>query len=308
MRVLLTGSEGFIGRSLLESKLIQINYLMSVNGEKLTFESCDSPGSKQSFLIEELDRVIPNDVTHVLHFGAITSTVSTEINEVYLFNTAATNALVDLACKRGIQLIFASSAAVYGDSSLMQEDQLLDLPSNLYAKSKLDSERYIEATCKCQLLHITTLRLFNIYGRLEENKGVMSSIIWRFLYEANTKKSIQIFQKNGLSLGSQSRDFVFIDDLINFLQIQLERDSGIGLINFGTGISHSFSHIAELISSQVKSLEISPLQIPAEYARGYQWYTKSDTSKFRSLFPMFEFTPVSEGLIKVQSHMTKVHF
>lgn len=306
MRVLLTGYEGFIGRSLLESQLIQIDYMMSASDNKLTFRTCDSPEFQRSFLLEELDKVLPTDITHILHFGAITSTISIEVKSMFFFNTSVTNALVDFACKRGIQLVFASSAAVYGDSPIMKEDHLLNMPRNLYAKSKWDSERYIEAVCKCEHLHITTLRLFNIYGRLEERKGAMSSIIWRFLYEANKKKSLEIFQKEGLSLGSQSRDFVFVDDLISFLQLLLKKGSGTGLINFGSGKSHSFAHIADLVSFHVDGLKVEALPIPSEYSNGYQWYTQADTTKFRTFYPSFEFTPINEGLSQVQLHISKV--
>ena len=290
-KVLLTGSEGFIGRSLIASGLIDIKYCVDTTDGLLSLSSAENTDSPQQVGFTEFNKHLPNDITHILHFGAITSTIFTNEEKIELFNTSMTNSLVDFSCKNGVNLIFASSASIYANHPTMSEHLTLPKPNNLYAKSKWNSERYISLRCECKDSHITVLRLFNIFGKLEERKGSMSSIIWRFINDAIKHRKIVIFEREGHSLGSQSRDFVFVEDLIRFVKILIDKNEGVGTLNFGTGFSHTFNEIAELVASKFTGLEIKSTELPTEFSTNYQWYTKSDTFNFRQRYPDFIFTP-----------------
>jgi ADP-L-glycero-D-manno-heptose 6-epimerase len=295
-KVLLTGSEGFIGRSLIASGLIDIKYRVDTRDGFLSLSSTEGTDSRHKFEITELHKHLPRDVSHILHFGAITSTTSTNEERFALFNTSMTNSLVDFSCNKGVNLIFASSASIYANQPTMNENLSLPTPSNLYAKSKWNSERYISLRCECKDSHITVLRLFNIFGKLEERKGSMSSIIWRFINDAIKHRTIVIFEREGHPLGSQSRDFVFVEDLIRFVDILIKKNAGIGTLNFGTGFSHTFNEIAELVASKFTGLEIKSTELPSEFSTNYQWYTKAETFNFRQKYPDFVFTPFATAL------------
>ena len=301
-KVLLTGSEGFIGRSLIASGLIDIKYRVDTSDGFLSLSSTEDTDSRHKFDITELHKHLPRDVSHILHLGAITSTTSTNEERIALFNTSMTNSLVDFSCNKGVNLIFASSASVYANHPTMSEILSLPKPSNLYAKSKWNSERYISLRCECKDSHITVLRLFNIFGKLEERKGSMSSIIWRFINDAIKHRKIVIFEREGRPLGSQSRDFVFVEDLIRFVNILIKKNEGIGTLNFGTGFSHTFNEVAELVASKCTGLEIKSTELPSEFSTNYQWYTKADTFNFRQRYPDFVFTPFATAFQETYDH------
>jgi ADP-L-glycero-D-manno-heptose 6-epimerase len=305
-RILLTGSEGFIGKSIFRSNLFDIHYVVDIESQKLALRKTNPKSELLTIDPLHLNEILPKDVTDILHFGAITSTLFTDETRIRIFNTYVTNSLVDVACKRGINLVFASSASVYSQVVPMNEDLNLTSPNNLYAKSKWESEQYINRRCNCEIPHITALRLFNIYGRFEEKKGAMSSIVWRFVNDALRTNKIVIFTKEGHVLGSQSRDFVFVDDLVRFLELLMNSNRGYGLLNFGTGISHAFSEIVGLVSARKPDVKIDSILLPDQYSKDYQWYTQSDSSKFSALFPEFQFTTISVGLQEVFDYSAKI--
>lgn len=305
-RILLTGSDGFIGKSIFRSNFFDINYVVDIENQRLAMRKVNPNNESLTIDPLNLNETLPEDVTDILHFGAITSTISTDETKIRFFNTNVTNSLVDVACKRGINLVFASSASVYSQVIPMNEDLYLTSPNNLYAKSKWESEQFINRRCNCEISHITALRLFNIYGRFEEKKGAMSSIVWRFVNEALRTKKLVVFTKEGHVLGSQSRDFVFVDDLVRFLGLLVNSNRGYGLLNFGTGASSTFSEIVGLVSARIPDVKIDSILLPDQYSKDYQWYTKSDVSKFRALFPEFQFTSISVGLQEVFDYSAKI--
>ena len=305
-RILLTGSEGFIGKSIFRSNLFDIHYVIDIESQKLALRKTNTNNELLTIDHLHLNETLPKDVTDIFHFGAITSTLFTDETRIRIFNTDVTNSLVDVACRRGINLVFASSASVYSQVVPMTEDLNLTSPNNLYAKSKWESEQYINKRCDCEIPHITALRLFNIYGRFEGKKGAMSSIVWRFVNDALRTKKLVVFTKEGYVLGSQSRDFVFVDDLVRFLAILVNSNRGYGLLNFGTGTSHTFSEIVDLVSARVPDVKIDSILLPDQYSNDYQWYTQSDSSKFGALFPEFQFTSISVGLQEVFDYSAKI--
>ena len=298
-RILLTGSSGFIGQSVLASGTIEASYLLDLKDETLVLYSTQQKKEIQRFAIGEIISSLPHDVTQIIHLGAITSTYYSNKNNLNYLNVVTTNALVNISCQKGIKIVFASSASVYGHSNQMSENLVPSRPSNLYAQSKWESEQYISSFCKCKVPHITILRLFNIYGKLEANKGNMSSLVWQFISRTIQREAIVIFLKDGLLPGSQSRDFVFIDDVVRFLSILSKEDESYGILNFGTGVSHKFSEIIDLISATVGDVRVETLMKPPEFYENYQWYTRSDNSRFATLFPNFKFTPLQSGMSHV---------
>ena len=294
--VLLTGASGFVGKNFLSIYPQTIDFVLEVNEKEFILTNTGKSLLESRFIFSDLKQNIPKEITHVLHFGANTSTLSSNIESFSNLNIKATNDLVTISCERKINLVIASSASVYGNSNLMSENQNLLRPKNLYAASKWDSEEYVKNFCKCSEPHITILRLFNLYGNNEMHKGAMTSIVSRFINDAKNENSISIFTRDNLPIGSQSRDMVFVRDLCNFIFEHMLGESAFGLLNFGTGISTSFLEISSYLTSHFDNLRIEGSVMPAGYISNYQWFTRSDTTIFKSIFPEFRFTSVAEGI------------
>lgn len=298
--VLLTGSKGFIGKSLRKHQDIPFQSFLDVDQNGFVLEAFDS-APIQRFPFSELAQNIPSSISHIFHFGAVTSTTLSDKGLFNLLNIQTTNALVSLSCSKGLNLVVASSAAVYGNRIPMKESLDISRPKNLYAESKWESENFALNACKCSKSHISILRLFNIYGTEESHKGPMASIPWRFTEEAISNHSVTLYSRAGYELGSQSRDMVYVEDLIVFLKNYLTSNSTFGILNFGTGTSTSFMDIAKQLSRLMRNVSIKSILMDEEYFQTYQWLTLSDSSKFDTLFPNFSFTPLSEGLERILS-------
>ena len=182
MKILVTGSDGFIGKSLLYH--IKVPYTLDVND----FYNDEDWSSK---LEEKLNSINP---AVILHVGACSDTLEKRVNYMMELNYESTKIISDWAKLNNRKMIYSSSAASYGTNN--------KFPSNLYGWSKYAAEGYVISNGG------VALRYFNVYGPGESHKGIMSSIALQ-MYNRN-KKNEPIF----LFPGEPKRDFVYINDVI----------------------------------------------------------------------------------------------
>ena len=145
MKVLITGTKGFIGRNLKET--------LSKDYEILTFEESDLNSDWRS----KLDNIFNEDLKCVFHVGACSDTLEQNVNYMMLLNYEVTKYITDLCVNNGTPLIYSSSAANYGVNE--------EYPSNLYGWRKYVGEGYVISNGGIGL------RYFNVYGPGEEDKG-----------------------------------------------------------------------------------------------------------------------------------------
>lgn len=203
------------------------------------------------------DSILPDgDIKGVFHFGAITNTLEKDEDRLQKYNVFYTKLLGDVCRDRKIPLIFASSAAIYGNGNG---------PLNPYAKSKLQSEEDIKNAAVC-------LRLFNVYGPNEYHKGRMSSVILKWIREINSHKSAMLFENSHL----YQRDFIYVLDVckvafkafLNFVP---------GVYDLGTGTSTDFDHLASLVLTEYNKEAIKKyIPMPNDLKSQYQINTKAN--------------------------------
>lgn len=246
-RVLITGSQGFIGKQL--HKSIDSTERYSICTLEEAFIANHGVSAIDQFL-NELDPEI------IFHVGACSNTLESDIQYMMEVNVLATMHFADWARSNNRTLIYSSSAACYGTSGIA--------PSNLYGWSKYVAERYVSAKGG------VSLRYFNVFGPGEEKKGSMASMFFQAFNKYIRDEQVMLFP------GRPMRDFVFVHDVVNAnLQAAHLFDSiSGGVFDVGTGISNSFETGLEL------------MQIPYSYYPenkipfGYQFCTKADTSKW----------------------------
>ena len=203
MKVVLTGSKGFIGSALLKALKKQKNtYVWLLNQDKNQWN--DNYGLDES--------VKTCDV--IFHVGAISDTTLQDCNEMLYWNYTLSKKLFDLARKYNKRVVYSSSAATYGLGD--------NLPTNIYGWSKKLAEEYGLKACK----KFVALRYFNVYGPGEDHKGKMASVA----YQAYKKGSFTLFPKK------PKRDFVYIDDVVNANLAAAKLDRGVFDVGYGEAV------------------------------------------------------------------------
>lgn len=253
MKVLVTGSEGFIGRNL-------INHLNKYDADIIGFDTKSHDVNK---IIDQIDF---SQVGQIYHLGAISSTTEQDATKVFNHNTWFSIELFKKAIEHEISVVYASSGSVYGNT--IKDDLYLHNPLNYYAASKLMTDIWVKDHIQ-EFKHVVGLRFFNVYGADEKKDDLSTSPIYRFGLQAKTEGVIKIFR------GSQHtyRDFVCVEDVIESMLYAM---TGMirGIYDVGTGIPRSFMDIAELCSMKY-DVPIKFIPMPDVIRGKYQFYTKA---------------------------------
>lgn len=254
MTVLVTGSAGFIGSHLV-SRLVQdghrvvvLDNLSSGRRERVSpqadlrvMDICD-PG-----ILEVFKEVKP---ACVFHYAA---QVDINVSQERPQDDAQTNVVgsvnvADAARRTGVQkLVFASSAAVYGDTADIptSEDHAL-VPPFPYGIAKLTTERYLQYFYRAWGLEFAALRFANVYGPGQSAKGEAGVVA------AFATRMLQGVSPVIYGSGKQTRDFVFVKDVVE-ASIAAMRSGATGVYNIGTGIETSINDLFSLMRVQLQS-------------------------------------------------------
>lgn len=322
-KIVITGGAGFIGSNLLAElekrgydQLIAVDWLGSDNKWKNVAKRSNVYYLRPENLMDYLD-TNKDDICCIFHLGAISSTTETDGDAVLTNNYYLSLDLFELCRKENISLIYASSAATYGDGTLgfTDDDSLESLsklrPLNLYGWSKNQVDLYISRNGGFESKDNQTvgLRFFNVYGPNEYHKGKQMSVIGPFMDQARKIGKIQLFKSNDSSIkdGDQSRDFISVNDCIDVMIWFLEHRTISGLFNVGTGISTSYNEVAEYVCSALDmDCKIEYIEMSESLTNQYQNYTCADIGKLRSVGYSKEMTSTKDGIRDyIQNFLTK---
>jgi ADP-L-glycero-D-manno-heptose 6-epimerase len=230
--------------------------------------------------------------------GACSST--TEWNGKYLMenNYEYSKEILHWSLNNGVQLIYASSASVYGlGHDGFSEDLCLEHPLNMYAYSKHLFDVYARKYMNDSQNSIVGLRFFNVYGPGEDHKNEMASTVYHFYNQLIDKQEISLFGGNaGYLGGEQSRDFVYVEDCALVCIWFHENQAHSGIYNVGSGISSSFNEVANRIITEVGYGEISYIPFPDHLIDAYQSYTLADLTKLRNVGCNINFRGIEQGV------------
>jgi len=254
LKVLVTGGAGFIGSHLVD-RLVHTGHDVIVldnfsTGKKSNLSQ--SLGRPNLRILKADIRKIPHSLTktigrvdRVCHLAALTSVQQSVRDPVFTtnVNVVGTLNILDVAkALKAQRVLFASSAAVYGAPRTfpISEDATVS-PISPYGASKLASEHYLASFETNHGVEAASLRLFNVYGpRQTANQyaGVISIFARRSLQE----KPLQIYGD-----GSQTRDFVFVSDVVDAMINALEKNLKSGVFNIASGREIAILELAENI-------------------------------------------------------------
>jgi ADP-L-glycero-D-manno-heptose 6-epimerase len=249
--------------------------------------------------INYLTSIGKHNIKTIFHQGACSRT--TEWNGKYLMqnNYEYTKYLINWCLVNKVQLIYASSASVFGlGLKGFDEDSNVESPINMYAYSKYILDNYLQRKIYFSS-QIVGLRYFNVYGPNENHKNEMASTIFHFNNQLIDGNKVKLFEgTNGILNGEQARDFVYVDDCanINMWFFDNPNKDFSGIYNVGTGESRSFNDVANLVISWHNKGTIEYIKFPSHLIKSYQNYTKANIAKLRTIGCEIRFKPIEEGI------------
>lgn len=312
--ILVTGGAGFIGS----------NLVAGLNRHGIhDIVVCDSPGDGQKWRNiakhEIADLIRPdmlNDyldrhrdaVDVIFHMGANSSTTETDVDLIVRRNLRASLDIWERCCRYGIRLVYASSAATYGDGSAGFTDgasvsALAALrPLNAYGWSKHAFDRRVARVAEsggARPPQWVGLKFFNVYGPNEYHKGSMRSVIFQKFASARSGMPISLFKshRDDCPDGGQRRDFVYVEDCVAVMLWLLESRSVNGLFNVGSGGARSFDELAHALFKSCKTdPKITYIDMPDSLRPNYQYFTEADLTRLRAAGYAKPFTSLEDGV------------
>lgn len=297
MTIIITGAAGMIGSGVVRylndqgyTNLILVDDLKQ--GEKWKnlvgkqFANLISKHKIHDWLIGR-----ESEVDAIIHMGACSDTVETNVDYLIENNFHFTVRLAEWALKHGKRFIYASSAATYGDGTVGFSDDEATIeslqPMNPYAFSKQLVDLWMKR--EGVLGSVVGLKYFNVFGPNEYHKGRMASMVLKMTHKVEGEGIIHLYKSNDLKYpdGGQMRDFIYVKDAVKmtcaFLEPKYRKVAGI--FNIGQGKPTTWNTLADaLFKSLQKRLNIAYIDMPFELASQYQNYTCASMDKFYKIF------------------------
>jgi ADP-L-glycero-D-manno-heptose 6-epimerase len=315
--LLVTGGAGFIGS----------NVVAALNDAgRADVAVCDvlgHDGKWRNLAKRQLADVVPpaelmdwlqgRKIDAVIHLGAISETTATDGDLVIETNFRLSMRLLDWCTAQGVPLIYASSAATYGDGDqgFRDEQTVPELkklrPMNLYGWSKhLFDLAVAERVARGEKLppQWAGLKFFNVFGPNEYHKGGMMSVLTKRFDDIKAGRQIQLFKshRDGIADGDQRRDFIYVEDVVRVIMWLLASPRVSGIFNVGTGTARSFK---DLMLAAYAALGTRPnidyIDMPEQIRGSYQYFTQSEGDRLRGAGYNGGFTTLEDAV----SHYVK---
>jgi ADP-L-glycero-D-manno-heptose 6-epimerase len=217
-------------------------------------------------------------------------------------NLDYSKSLWKLCAEKGIPFLYASSAATYGDGSQGFKDDESSLehlePLNPYGQSKQDFDVWVMHQSQTPP-QWSGFKFFNVYGPNEYHKNRMASVILHAFRQIQSSGAMKLFRSHHPDFkdGHQSRDFIYVKDVVHMLHWFWKQQVPNGIYNVGTGKARTFLDLTRATFKAMDQEEnISFIDTPKDIRDKYQYFTEADMEKVRSVGYQHEFTSLEKGV------------
>ncbi|UYO75999.1 ADP-glyceromanno-heptose 6-epimerase [Halomonas qinghailakensis] len=233
----------------------------------------------------------------IFHEGACSDTTEWDGHYMMENNYEYSKVLLNYCEKFGIPFLYASSAATYGGSEVFKEAPEHEKPLNVYGYSKLLFDQHVRSRWDELTTQVVGFRYFNVYGPREQHKGKMASVAYHNHLQICNGETLKLFGAyGGYEAGMQSRDFVYVGDVVDVNLWFLDNPHASGIFNLGTGRAEPFKAIGETVIEFYGQGQIDYIPFPEELKGRYQSYTRADISNLRASGCDVEFKTVAQGV------------
>ena len=323
--IVVTGGAGFIGSNIVARLTAETAYDVVVCDR---LETADLAKWKNLSKHRVADLWAPEELFHkleqhaemidaVIHMGAISSTTEPDADLILRTNFTLSRDLWDWCTIRDARLIYASSAATYGDgeTGFNDDDDAESLsqlrPLNAYGYSKMLFDQYAarQAERGQAPRQWAGLKFFNVYGPNEGHKGGMKSVVAQIWPKVAAGETVSLFKSHNphYADGGQLRDFVYVDDVVDIIEFLLQSPEVSGVFNVGSGQARSFADLAQAtFAAAGKPSSIQYVDMPEAIRDRYQYFTEARMDRIRDLGFPGQSTPLEEGVRRyVQSFLSQ---
>jgi ADP-L-glycero-D-manno-heptose 6-epimerase len=315
---MITGAAGFIGSCL-------VRYLNRADSHHLIlvdeFSRLDKipnlDGAQHSVKVERdqlfswLEKEQPV-IDLVYHLGARTDTTEFDYRVHELLNLEYSKDIWAYCTRHDLPLVYASSAATYGDGSKGYDDDHRFIsalePLNPYGISKNEFDKWALQQQDTPP-HWYGLKFFNVYGPNEYHKGRMASVIFHAVNQIRERGYVNLFRSHHPDYrdGQQLRDFIYVKDVIAVCQWLATHLPTSGIYNLGTGKARSFEDLA---LATFRALDLQPdirfIDMPVDIRSRYQYFTEAVMDKLNSAGYDAPFHSLEEGITDyVRNYLAK---
>ena len=322
--ILVTGAAGFIGSCM-------VGYLNRKGFHNIIIvDKFDEEDKKHNYedkkIIARVERDElfdwlkdhPMKIDFIFHLGARTDTTEFDYSVLEKLNVDYSERIWNYCSEKNIPLVYASSAATYGDGELgYKDDHELPFklnPLNPYGKSKNEFDKWVlERSQKPQVeetRHALSvqklvppnwygLKFFNVYGPNEYHKGRMASVIFHSFNQIKSAGKVKLFRSHRPEYkdGGQLRDFVYVKDVVDICFWLMVNKPASGLYNLGTGNARTFKDLASAIFLSLgKEPAIEFIDTPTDIRDKYQYFTEADMNKIRDAGYKDDFYSLEDGV------------
>ena len=313
--IVVTGGAGFIGSNIVARLTAETAYDVVVCDRLETADLAKWKNlAKHSIadfwapeeLFEQLERHAER-IEAVVHMGAISSTTEQDADLILRTNYTLSRDLWDWCAILDARMIYASSAATYGDgeTGFKDDDDAESLsklrPLNAYGYSKMLFDQYaVRQSDRGQAPpQWAGLKFFNVYGPNEGHKGGMKSVVAQIWPKVAAGETVSLFRSHNPNYadGGQLRDFVYVDDVVDIIEFLLQSPEVSGIFNAGSGQARSFDDLAKAtFAAAGKAPSIEYVDMPEAIRDRYQYFTQARMDRIRAAGFEGQSTPLEEGV------------
>lgn len=323
--IIVTGGTGFIGSNLVAALEAQGHEDIVVCDVLGMEEKWRNIAKRELRDIVHPDRLFDYLDTHkdkveaIFHMGAISSTTERDVDLIVETNIVLSRRLWKWCGNNQVRLIYASSAATYGDGEAgfvdtQEIDGLAKLkPLNAYGWSKHMFDRRVARVLENGNEPVPPqwagLKFFNVYGPNEYHKDDQMSVICKLYPQVVAGATAKLFKSHHPDYedGGQLRDFVYVKDCVSVMLWLFDNKDVSGLFNVGTGNARSFKDLAEAtFGAAGVEPKINYIDMPEQLREKYQYFTQADMTKLRAAGYDKAFTELEDGIRDyVQNYMSQ---
>jgi ADP-L-glycero-D-manno-heptose 6-epimerase len=306
--IVVTGAAGFIGSCMVEF-LNQNGHHNLILVDDFT-KANKAPNLINKKFIDKVDRSAffswldtnGSNVKFIYHLGARTDTTEFNMDLLNELNLDYTKKVWSYCIRFSIPLVYASSAATYGNGEFGYNDSH-ELPAQLkplnpYGISKNEFDIWALKQTQ-QPSFWAGIKFFNVYGPNEYHKARMASVVFHSYNQIKAAGEVKLFRSHRPDFkdGEQLRDFVYVKDVVNVLYFFYTNHKQSGLFNLGTGHARSFYDLAKAVfTAQGLAPKIDFIDIPADIRDKYQYYTQAEMAKLRQAGYTQPFTSLEDAV------------